>query len=97
MNSRERIFNVLNNKIPDRVPVVEMIIDTKVIDSISSGMVYEDFIEYADMDIVTCLTMADNPEDINWVDKSKRLWKDKWGALQQLTKETISIVTPPLP
>lgn len=95
MNSRERILNVLNNKTPDRVPVMEMFIDAKVIDSISPGMGYEDFIDYADMDVVTCLTMADKPEHINWVDKSKGLWKDKWGALQQLTEETISIITPP--
>jgi uroporphyrinogen decarboxylase len=95
MNSRERIFTVLNDGTPDRIPVMEMFIDVKVIDSINPGMVYEDFIEYADMDVVTCLTMADSPENINWVDKPKGLWKDKWGALQQLTEETISIITPP--
>ena len=95
MNSRDRVFAVLNDQIPDRVPVMEMFIDAKVIDAICPGMSYEDFIDYADMDVVTCLTMADKPETINWVDKEKGLWRDKWGALQQLTEETISIITPP--
>lgn len=95
MNSRERVFAVLEGNTPDRVPIMEMFIDAKVIDSISPGMVYEDFIDYADMDVVTCLTMADSPESINWVDKEKGLWRDKWGASQRLTEETISIITPP--
>ena len=95
MNSRERVLAVLNNQTPDRVPVMEMFIDPKVMDSICSGISYEDFIDYTDMDVVTCLTMADKPESVNWFDKKKGLWKDKWGALQQLTDETISIVIPP--
>lgn len=97
MNSRERVFAVLSGETPDRVPLMEMFIDAKVIDSISPGMCYEDFIDYADMDVVTCLTMADAPENVNWVDKDKGIWRDKWGALQHLTEETISMVSPPAP
>ena len=97
MNSRERVFAVLEGRVPDRVPVMEMFIDPKVIDSIYPEMHYADFIDYADMDIVTCLTMADDPENINWVDKNKGLWKDKWGVLQKLTGETVSILMPPGP
>lgn len=97
MNSRERVFSVLEGKVPDRVPVMEMFFDPKVIDSIQPGMSYEDFIDWAGMDVVTCLTMADNPGSINWVDEPKKLWRDKWGALQQMTEEAISIVTPPAP
>lgn len=95
MNSRERIFTVLNDNEPDRVPIAEMFIDPKVIDSICPAMSYEDFIDYADMDVVTCLTMADKPENINWVDKEKGIWRDKWGALQHLTTECLSVVSPP--
>ena len=95
MNSRERIFAVLNDQIPDRVPVMEIFIDPEVIDSICPGMEYEDFVDYANMDVATCLTMADKPENINWVDKKKGLWKDKWGALQSLSEDVISTVMPP--
>jgi uroporphyrinogen decarboxylase len=95
MTSRERILAALEGRIPDRVPTMELFIDPKVIDAIAPGMSYEDFIDYAEMDAVTCLTMADLPENINWVDRPKGLWRDKWGALQQLTEEIISITTPP--
>ncbi|MFH1615594.1 MAG: uroporphyrinogen decarboxylase family protein [Planctomycetota bacterium] len=95
MNSQDRVMAAVTGKIPDRVPVMEMFIDARVIDSICPGMCYEDFIDYADMDVVTCLTMADKLENINWVNKEKKIWRDKWGALQQTTGETISIVVPP--
>ena len=74
---------------------MELFIDQKVIDSICPGLSYEDFSDYADMDIVTCLTMADPPESIHWVDRKKGVWRDKWGALQVLTGEVISLVAPP--
>ena len=45
MNSRERVFAALQGKIPDRVPIMEMLIDPKVINSICPGMSYEDFID----------------------------------------------------
>ena len=95
MTSRERVIAVLKSQVPDRVPVMEILIDQKVINSICPGMSYEDFMDYADMDAVTCWTMADAPEDTNWVDRPKGLWRDKWGALQQVTEEIISLVMPP--
>ena len=95
MTSRDRVFTALQGGVPDRVPVMEMFIDPKVIDAISPGMSYEDFVDYADMDVVTCLTMADDPANINWVDRGRGLWRDKWGALQMLTQDVISIVTEP--
>jgi len=81
MNSRERVFAVLDDQTPDRVPVMELFFDPKVIESIYPGISYEDFFDYADLDVVTCLTMADKPENINWVDKDNRILRDKFGAL----------------
>jgi len=95
MSSRDRIFAALEGSIPDRVPVMETFIDRKVINSISPGMLYEDFIEYADIDAVSCLTMAHNPENVEWVDKENKIWRDKWGALQKVTEEILSVVMPP--
>jgi uroporphyrinogen decarboxylase len=96
MTSRERVLRTLKGELPDRVPLMELFIDQKVIDSIFKGMCYEDFIEYVDMDVVTCLTMADEPEDVLWVDRSRGIWRDKWGALQEVTAEVISVpATPP--
>jgi len=95
MNSLERMRAVLTGERPDRAPVMEIFIDQKVIESISPGMSYEDFIDFADMDAVTCLTMADPPESIEWVDREKGVWRDKWGALQRRTGEVISFVVDP--
>lgn len=95
MNSRDRVITALERGTPDRVPVAEIIIDPKVIESISPGMDYADFVDYVDIDMVTCLTMADAPENINWVDREKRIWRDKWGACQQLTHDVVSMVVPP--
>lgn len=95
MTSRDRILAALEGQIPDRVPVLEMFIDPGVINALCPGMSYEDFIEYADMDAVTCLTMVEDPAQTNWVDKESGLWRDKWGALQQITEDVMSVVIPP--
>jgi uroporphyrinogen decarboxylase len=91
MSSLERVMCSLNGEMPDRVPLMELFVDQKVIDSIYKGMSYEDFIDYVDMDVVTCLTMASSPEDVDWVDREKGVWRDKWGALQVETGEVISV------
>jgi uroporphyrinogen decarboxylase len=95
MNSRERVLAVLEGRQPDRVPLMELFIDRSVIDSISKGMDYFDFLDFIDMDVVTCLTMADADEDVNWIDKGKGIWEDKWGARQAFTGEVISVPMEP--
>ncbi len=95
MNSQERVLAVLEGRIPDSVPVMELLIDPKVIESICPGMSYEDFVDFADIDVVTCLAIAEPPEKIDWVDKTEGLWRDKWGALQKLTDDVLSVVMQP--
>lgn len=95
MTSRDRILAAVRGEKTDRVPVMEMFIDQKIINAIQPGMVYEDFVDYADLDGVTCLTMAEDPADTNWVDQEKGLWRDKWGALQIRTFDVMSIITSP--
>ena len=95
MSCRERVFAALENRTPDRVPVMELFIDLKVIDSICPGMSYEEFIDYAGMDVVTCLTMVEEPENIEWIEKENHIWRDKWGALQKITEDVISVVIDP--
>ena len=95
MTSRERVICSLAGDIPDRVPVAEIFIDPKVTDAICPGMSYEDFVEYAELDMVTCLTMTEDPATIAWVDEDKGIWRDKWGALQRLTDDVMSVMWPP--
>ena len=95
MNSRDSVLAVLENKLSDRVPVMECAIDQKVINSICPGMSCEDLVDYAELDAVMCHTMTEDTDGVDWVYKEKRIWKDEWGALQQNTGEVISIVVPP--
>jgi uroporphyrinogen decarboxylase len=91
MNSFERIFASLKGKVPDRVPNFELFIDKVVIDSIKPGLSYEDFVEYADLDVVTCLAMTESPDRMDWIDREKGFWRDKWGCVQGYTGETMSV------
>jgi len=96
MNSVERIFAVLEGKIPDRVPVAELWIDPKVFQSLYPGRTYYDFIEESGYyDAVNSLAGVVSPE-VCWVDKEKRIVRDKWGACQQFTEEAIPFVVPPI-
>lgn len=95
MTSAERVFCALQCGKPDRTPTMELFIDRSIINALQRGMSYDDFIEWADMDVVTCLTMADDPADIDWVDKPNKVFRDKWGALQAISGEIIPLVTPP--
>jgi len=96
MTSLERVLHVMQGKLPDRVPLFELFVDQGVIESIKPGMSYEDFIDYADLDVVTCLTMVESPEQMHWLDREKGIWQDKWGCTQGFTGEVISVpIEPP--
>ncbi len=95
MNSRERVFTALDGGTPDRVPYAEMFIDHKVMDALMPGCAADEFIEKYDIDIVTCLTMAEPPDRIRWVDRGEGLWCDKWGALQKNDGNVISVIQDP--
>jgi uroporphyrinogen decarboxylase len=95
MNSRERVLAVLQGKLPDRVPLFELFIDPSVIQALQPGMSYEDFADHADLDVVTCLTMAESPGSMQWVDRDRGIWRDKWGCLQGFTGEIMSVPMDP--
>jgi len=52
-------------------------------------------VEYLDMDVVTVPTMIYEHDEVEWVDEEKRIFRDKWGALQMLTQDAIPIPTKP--
>lgn len=95
MNSRERVITALQHKKPDRVPLMELWIDAKVVQALLPGGSWNDLIERLGMDVVTVPTMVYGPEEIEWVDKSAGLFRDKWGALQRLTEEAVPVPTNP--
>jgi uroporphyrinogen decarboxylase len=95
MTSRDRVLATLGGKTPDRVPLFELFIDRRVIDSIRPGSSYEDFVEWADLDVVTCLAMVEAADDMQWVDRDRGIWRDRWGGLQGFTGEVLSVPLEP--
>jgi uroporphyrinogen decarboxylase len=96
MNSRERVLTTLEHKQPDRVPIAEMWIDPKVVRAIKSDAIdANDLVEFLDLDIATVPTMIYEADEVEWVDREKGLFRDKWGALQRLTQEAVPVPTPP--
>lgn len=63
------------------VPTFENHIDGKVRSKIKPGLSYSDFIEYMDLDAITHHELETATVEI--VDESKRLIRDKWGALRR--------------
>ena len=95
MNSRDRVIAALQHKKPDRVPLMELWIDAKVVQAILPGGSWNDLVEHLGMDVVTVPTMVYGPDEIEWVDKSIGLFRDKWGALQRLTEEAVPVPANP--
>jgi uroporphyrinogen decarboxylase len=95
VTSSERVLATLRGKTPDRVPLFELFIDRKVIESIRPGSTYEDFAEWAGLDVVTCLAMVEDAADMDWVDRGKGTWRDRWGGLQGFTGEVLSVPLEP--
>lgn len=95
MNSRERVITALQHKKPDRVPLMELWIDAKVVQALLPGGDWNDLVAHLGMDVVTVPTMVYGPDEIEWVDKSTGLFRDKWGALQRLTEEAVPVPANP--
>jgi uroporphyrinogen decarboxylase len=88
MNSKERFFAALEGKPCDRVPTMELIVDTNVCKQFYPNCNYYDFIERSDYyDLVVCASGVVDPGEPNWIDKSKKIFKDKWGVTKQFTNQ----------
>ena len=101
MNSRERMIAVLEHRLPDRVPLMELWIDPSVVKALLPGAKWNDWNELVvklDMDAVTVPTMVYEDDEVEWVDRTdpeKRVFRDKWGALQTLTHDAVGVPTKP--
>ena len=85
MNSEERLIKTLRREEVDRVPHFEWIVDTTVIEAISPGSTYEDFVYEYDLDAI-CVTLDYTQEEIE-----PGVFRDEWGVLKKYTGEDHSI------
>jgi uroporphyrinogen decarboxylase len=96
MTSRERLLATLAHQPVDRVPIAEMWIDPVIVKALAPGATdANDLVEYLDLDMVTVPTMIYGPDEVEWVDRDRGIFRDKWGATQHLTQEAIPVPTLP--
>jgi uroporphyrinogen decarboxylase len=89
MTNRKRAVTALQGGEPDRVPLFELHIDSRVIEAICGDCSYEDFAEDYDLDIVMTGTPSDNYR-MDVFDSSRRIYRDEWGVLRQFSEQTVS-------
>jgi len=90
VNSRERVFAALERLEPDRVPVVEWVIDPRVIDGIYPGCTYLEFVEWIGLDAAGPNSAYDFQTGMDWIDRDRRIFRDKWGVVRQFTSEMVA-------
>lgn len=88
MNSYERVVAVLEHRQPDRVPYVESVIDQHVMDSLLPGHDYFQFNEWLEMDNVGQNRSSWSRDNVEYVDKEKGLFRDKWGVIRAFGPES---------
>jgi uroporphyrinogen decarboxylase len=97
MNSRDRILAVLDHRLPDRVPLGELWIDPGVARTILPDGDGNDLVVHLDLDVVTAHTMIYADDEVEWVDPVKRIFRDKWGALQIGRHDGVPVPAKPPP
>ena len=97
MTSRQRIAAVLEHRLPDRVPLAELWIAPGVVNAIlpHGGGDGNELAEYLDMDMVSVPTMIYEDGELEWVDRQKRIFRDKWGALQIGSRDGVPVPAKP--
>lgn len=84
LTSRERLILTLQNKEADRVPTFEWLIDKRVINAISPGATYEEFVYLMGHDAL-CVDLNYKSESIGG-----DLIRDEWGMIKKYSKESHS-------
>ncbi|HOP55309.1 MAG TPA: uroporphyrinogen decarboxylase family protein [bacterium] len=90
MNSYERVLAVISGRIPDRVPIFELLIDRKVIRKITGREDYLDFCERYPIDIVLTNTPSKLYEE-KIINSENKIIVNEWGVVRQYTEEEVSI------
>lgn len=88
MNSRERIIAALERRQPDRVPYFECVVDEGVMDALLPGCDYYQFNEWFEMDNVGQNRSSWSRDNVDYIDKEKGLFRDKWGVIRAFGPES---------
>jgi len=86
MNARERVVAALRGELPDRLPVMETIVDWRVQKALGYRE-YFDLVDGLDLDAVSVSQRLYHPDNISWLSRDERTFLDPWGAVWRLTDE----------
>ncbi len=88
MNSLERITAAMERRQPDRVPLLECVIDERVMDAMLPGCDYFQFNEWLGMDNVSQNRSSWSRDNVEFIDEAKGLFRDKWGVIRAFGTES---------
>jgi len=97
LNSRERIAATLEHRLPDRVPMAELWIDPGVAKALCGVADGNALAEAIGLDMVCVQTMVYADSEVEWVDRERRVFRDKWGALQIAPHGGVPVPLAPAP
>lgn len=90
MTSADRVFTVLRKQVPDRIPIMELSIDKKVIKDLNFRNYFE-MVDKLDLDTVIVNQVIDSRGVVDWISKDKKIYKDFWGIVRRETEESIPV------
>ena len=82
MNSYERVIAALERRQPDRVPLVEWVIDEGVMEAMLPGSDYFAFNDWLGLDNVGMNRSSWQRDNVDYVDREKGLFRDHWGVIR---------------
>jgi uroporphyrinogen decarboxylase len=88
MTSRERVICALERRIPDRVPIYEGVVDERVMQALLPGCTYDEFNDWIGLDTAGLNRSSWRRDNVEYVDREKGLFKDKWGVIRGFGPES---------
>jgi uroporphyrinogen decarboxylase len=88
MNSYERVIAALERRQPDRVPYIESVIDARLMQALLPGSDYYAFNDWIGIDSVGQNRSSWSRDSVEYVDKEKGLFRDKWGVIRAFGPES---------
>jgi uroporphyrinogen decarboxylase len=88
MNSYERVIAALERRQPDRVPYMESVIDERLMQALVPGCDYFQFNEWLGMDSVGQNRSSWSRDNVEYIDREKGLFRDKWGVIRAFGPES---------
>ena len=92
MNGRERAVKVLEGEFPDRVPLFEALIDTKVVQAVIENRGYDGVYDFIDDNLDLVLT--NTPSLLyrkRFIDEGKGVFVNEWGIVRQESGQSVSM------